>query len=191
MAKRLAFSFVLVTLLALCSGTLCAQSGTVRRAPGFALPDWQNHYVKLSEHRGEVVVLEFMQTKCHYCHTTAQILEELYRKYKDQGLTVISVSHDPNREKDVQPFVERYGLTYTFVLGDLGIAVRYIGITPQHSFFSIPYIFLIDRNGNIAGEYVRDHTPQFFDNEKENLEKEIVRLLQQKPGALRRTSTDR
>ena len=191
MLKRVIPSLVLVLMVSLWSGPLWAQPAKARRAPNFSLPDWQNHWIKLSDFRGKVIVLEFMQTRCPYCHASAPILEELYQKYNDQGLVVISVSHDPNKEKDIEPFVNQYGLTYPILIGDLGIAVRYIGITPKNSSFAIPYIFLIDRQGNIAGEYIHDRDVDFFLDEKENLEKEITPLLRQSPPPAGRTSAKR
>lgn len=179
MRRRVVLSAFLIVLVAMGAGTSWAQTKKVRRAPNFSLPDWQHHWVKLSDYAGKVVVLEFMQTRCPYCHATAQILEELYQKYKDEGLMVISVSHDPNKEKDIKLIVEQYGLTYPILVGDLGIAIRYIGITPEHNTFTIPYIFVIDRQGNIAGEFVYDRDLEFFADEKNNLEKEIVPLLKQ------------
>lgn len=191
MSRRMIRILVVVLMGSLWSATLWAQPAKVRRAPNFSLPDWQNHWVKLSDFPGKVIVLEFMQTRCPYCHGSASILEELYQKYQGQGLVVISVSHDPNKEKDIEPFVKQYGLTYPILIGDLAIAVRYIGITRQDPSFAIPYVFLIDRQGNIAGEYIHDRDVDFFLNEKENLEKEITRLLKQSPPPAARRSAKR
>ena len=66
---------------------------------------------------------------------------------------MVGISHDKEGAKAVEPFVKKYGITFPVLIGDLSIAVSYIGITPQKPSFRIPYIFLIDRKGNIVGQY--------------------------------------
>lgn len=176
----------MAVVLILLAGTMVAlwagEAAKLRRAPSFVLRDWQNQWVRSADYKGKVIALEFIQTTCPGCHTTTQVLRHLYDRYKDRGFAVILVSHDEQKEKVIKPFAEFYSLNFPILVGDLGIAVRYIGITPQNSSFPVPYLFLIDRQGYIVGEYNEEKTPGFFKDEEANLEKEVVRLLEQQPA---------
>jgi peroxiredoxin len=125
----------------------------LRPAPYFILPTWDGKIVKLSNLKGQVIVLEFFQTWCPDCQKASPGLEKLFKQYKDQGLSVVGISHDKEGAKAIEPFIKKYGITYPVAIGDLSIAVNYIGITPEKPTFRIPYIVLIDRKGNIVGEY--------------------------------------
>jgi len=147
----------------------------LRPAPYFILPTWDGKIVKSSNLKGQVIVLEFFQTWCPDCQKASPQLEKLYERYKDQGLSVVGISHDKEAAKAIEPFIKKYGITYPVTLGDLSIAVNYIGITPEKPTFRIPYIVLIDRKGNIVGEYEEGTHKEAMDAKL--LEEQIKKLL--------------
>jgi peroxiredoxin len=179
MKSRANLLFLGVALLAIAGIGVGAESKSVspRRAPDFTLPDCQGNKVSLEAFRGRIVLLQFFQTRCPACQREAPLLEEVYRKFKDRGVSVIAVSHDAGGAEVVREFARNFDVTYPLLLGDLEIAVRYLGITPQHSSFDIPRLFLIDRKGYI----VRDLDPagdiDFSRDEKGFLQKAIESLL--------------
>ena len=170
---------VALVLLVIAGGKAMGQTSPPRayRAPDFTLSDWQGNKVSLADFRGRVILLQFFQTGCPVCQRHAPILESLYRKYKDQGLVVIGVSHDAGGPEALKQFVKKFGLTYFVLVGDLEIAVRYLGITPQESSFDIPRYFLINSEGYI----VRDIDPAadkiFVQDEKGKIEQAILEVF--------------
>jgi cytochrome c biogenesis protein CcmG/thiol:disulfide interchange protein DsbE len=164
--------------------SLTAQSQTVQvpisaPAPLFILPTYDGKVIKSSTLRGNVVLLDFFQTWCPDCQKSVPSMEKLYRKYKNQGFVVVGISHDQQREKVVEPFVKKYELTYPVCLGDLSIAINYIGITPEHPSFRIPYLVFIDRKGMIVGRYEEGLNP--VATNPELVEKEVQRLIKETP----------
>jgi peroxiredoxin len=147
-----------------------------RPAPVFILPSWDGKVLKSASLKGQVVVLEFLQSWCPDCQKTSPELERIYRKYKDQGLTVVGISHDGEGRKAVEPFVKKYDLTYPVLLGDLSIAINYIGITREDASFHIPYLILIDRQGTIVAQYEEGVNPEATNIPR--LELRIKKLLE-------------
>jgi peroxiredoxin len=169
--------------LVLLTAVVCASAQTIKiplfpsPAPSFVLPTWDGQVIKYSSLKGQVILLEFFQTWCPDCQKAAPRMESLYQKYKDQGLTIVGISHDSDQAKAVGPFVKKYGLTFPVCLGDLSIAINYVGITPQKPSFRIPYLVFVDRKGTIVGRYEegthREATDPVF------IEEEIKRLLRE------------
>jgi thiol-disulfide isomerase/thioredoxin len=89
---------VLGTLLPL------AASGDIvgKPAPDFALRSLKGPSVRLSEHLGEVVVINFWATWCGPCRQEMPLLDELYGKYQLAGLILLSVNIDENAEPAVE-----------------------------------------------------------------------------------------
>ena len=83
---------------------LCVPSGTLvgQPAPDFALRSGDGDNVRLSEHSGEVVLINFWATWCGPCRQEMPLLDELYGKYQLAGLILLSVNIDENAEPAVE-----------------------------------------------------------------------------------------
>jgi cytochrome c biogenesis protein CcmG, thiol:disulfide interchange protein DsbE len=145
-------------------------------APYFILPTWDGNTLRSTSLKGKVVVLDFFQTWCPDCQKSGVELEKLYQKYKDRGLIVVGISHDREKAAVVAPYLKKYHLTYPMLLGDISVVLSYIpGVTPQAPKFNIPYLVLIDRDGNIAGRFQEGHEKEATDTTL--LEERIKKLL--------------
>jgi peroxiredoxin len=97
----------------------------------------------LSDHRGQVVLLNIWATWCAPCREETPDLEALYQKYKDDGFLVLGVSIDKQGESVVKPFMEEYGVSYPMVI-DRGTIMDKYGPT-----MGIPTTYIIGREGNL------------------------------------------
>jgi thiol-disulfide isomerase/thioredoxin len=108
--------------------------------------------IDLSAGRGKCVYLiEFWATWCPPCVRSIPHLSELQKKYGDRGLVVIGISIDgPQTVANVRPFVEKMGarMEYAVAIDDQGAtSLAYMSAWEQDS---IPYAFLVDRQGRVV-----------------------------------------
>src|SRR5262249_4906221 len=94
-------------------------------APEFALPNLKGETVRLSDCRGQVVILDFWATWCGPCRMEIPHLKALVRKYGGRGLNVVSVSMDDAGAEVVRPFVQQLEISYPVLIGDAYTARRY------------------------------------------------------------------
>ena len=71
-------------------------------APDFALRSMKGPPMRLSEHLGEVVVINFWATWCGPCRQEMPLLDELYGKYQRAGLVLLSVNIDEAAEPAIE-----------------------------------------------------------------------------------------
>jgi thiol-disulfide isomerase/thioredoxin len=94
-----------IALLA-CVSTLLAFSAAAdivgQPAPDFALRSMKGPPMRLSEHLGEVVILNFWATWCGPCRQEMPLLDELYGKYQRAGLVLLSVNIDEAAEPAIE-----------------------------------------------------------------------------------------
>jgi peroxiredoxin len=129
-----------------------------RYAYDFTLIDPQGKQVALSDYRGKVVLLNFCSMWCSICRTEAQHLEELYQKYKDDGLVIITVLAGDIDGMNVTAdecrlWVKEFGLT-SLVLGDTPRGTYQIYFWGDKVYYqewgtAYPYNFVIYRDGKI------------------------------------------
>lgn len=118
------------------------------KAPDFALKNAKGELVTLSSLGGKIVVINFWATWCGPCRAEIPGFLEVYDEYKSKGLEIVGISLDSDGWESIKPFVNKYGITYPVVLGDMKTIRNYGGIR------AIPTTFIVDRKGNVAVRHV-------------------------------------
>jgi peroxiredoxin len=119
-------------------------------APDFALHAAAGGNVRLSEHKGEVVVLSFWSSRCASCRTQLTALERSRATYASAGLALygVGVDDEPARARE---FARSAGVGFAMLLDpDKGVARVY-------EVDNLPMTVLIDRNG-IVRRVLRDYS---------------------------------
>jgi len=125
------------------------------RAPAFTLPDQNGEKVKLSDLKGETVVLYFYpRADTPGCTTQACGIRDRRADYKKAGVRVIGVS--PDSVEDVKKFADKFDLDFTLLAdADHAVAEKY-GTWIEKSMYGRKYwgnarsTFIIGPNGKIA-----------------------------------------
>lgn len=111
-------------------------------APEYVAATLEGDTLRLSDFRGEVVLLNLWATWCAPCRAETPFLQSLYEERSDEGFRVVGISLDTGDAADqVAMFVEEFGVTYT-ILHD----PRMKGME-LYRVIGLPATFLIDREG--------------------------------------------
>jgi thiol-disulfide isomerase/thioredoxin len=124
-------------------------------APEITLPDPTGKNVSLSSLKGKVVLLDFWASWCGPCRKENPNVVNVYKKYKDKGFTVYSVSLD-NAKANWVDAISKDNLIWTSHVSDLkgwkSSAAALYGVK------GIPATFLIDQQGKIIAVNLRGET---------------------------------
>jgi len=131
----LAFSVFAATSLA--SSGLTGQS-----APDFALKSSTGENLRLSEYRGDVVMVNFWATWCGPCRQEMPLLDELYSRYQRVGFSLLGVNIDDNSSKAMN-MVSELGVSFP-VLFDV-----HKEVSKLYQVEAMPVTILIDREGTV------------------------------------------
>jgi peroxiredoxin len=114
-----------------------------REAPDFVLPDLDGNEVALSDHRGDVVLINFWATWCPPCRVEMPDMEAVYREHKGDGFEILGVDQREPKEL-VEEFVTERGFSWIFLLDED------FDVSREYSATSIPRSILVDRDGSVA-----------------------------------------
>jgi cytochrome c biogenesis protein CcmG/thiol:disulfide interchange protein DsbE len=161
----LAVSFALLGFTSLASYSGAQATATVKAvlesvstrpvAPDFALEDTNGTIRRLTDYKGQVILLDFWATTCGGCVQEIPMLIQVAQEYRARGLTAIGVAEDiayadlkgPREAWDrVRPFVRDHQVSYLVVMGDSRV-------TADYKIQALPLTHLVDRAGRIAATY--------------------------------------
>ncbi|HEC18623.1 MAG TPA: TlpA family protein disulfide reductase [Gammaproteobacteria bacterium] len=111
-------------------------------APDFTLKSRSGENIKLSELRGDVVMINFWASWCAPCRQEMPLLEDMYKKYNDLGFTLLGINVEEDSSKAGELLRE---IPVTFpVLYDTTNKV-----TKLYNVVAMPSTVIVDRDGNM------------------------------------------
>ena len=116
------------------------------QAPEFTLPlfeQFEQDDISLADLHGRVVVVNFWASWCVECYKEAELLEQAWQDYKDQGVMFIGVDH-LDTDTEGLAYMEKYGITYPSG-PDIGDK-----ISQAYAITGVPETFFIGKDGHIA-----------------------------------------
>lgn len=133
-------SILIMLLLAVAAPAMAATPRVGEPAPDFQLTLVDGTHVRLSELRGQVVVLNFWATWCVPCRTELPLLDGYYRVVREHGIRVFAATTE-----DSVPLSQ---LRRVFAVLSIG-AVRNIRGPYEPIRGAVPTNFVIDRAGRV------------------------------------------
>jgi peroxiredoxin len=128
----------LASLLAVAGSVSAATQLLGSEAPDFVLKSLKGKNLRLSEYRGEIVMLSFWATWCGDCRAQLEQLGEMRDRYQDAGVELLAVSLDQNTRQAGEMAAEASYPVLHDAAGEVG---RLYDVT------KMPVMVLIDRGG--------------------------------------------
>lgn len=134
--------FVAVCLGFLAVGSLTASAMIGQKAPDFTLKSSTGENLRLSEYRGEVVMLHFWATWCGSCRQEMPLLDDLYKRYKRVGFRLLGVNVDDNLQRATD-MVKELGVDFPVVFDARK------GVSKLYKVNTMPVTVILDREGEV------------------------------------------
>lgn len=124
---------------------VAAEEGAL--APDFLLESLRAGEMRLSDLRGQAVVVNFWATWCAPCRKEIPELVEAYDRYRDEGLVILAVNLQEGKGI-VRPYAEDFGMEFPILIdrdGEVGDDYRLLGL---------PQTYFVDRDGVIQSMFI-------------------------------------
>ena len=166
-AHRAVVFLILAAWLAGAAGTAAALPPVGTLAPDFASKSDSGRNVRLSELRGQVVLVNFWASWCSPCRQELPLLSKMYSQYGNAGFVLLAVNVDDNR-KDAEGMLKRLGLKVPTLFDGRKSVARLYGVD------TMPATLVIDRDGRVR--YVHRG---YYEGYEKKYEQQVRELLKE------------
>ncbi|WP_020406672.1 TlpA family protein disulfide reductase [Hahella ganghwensis] len=136
-------------------------------APDFTLRSSLEKNLRLSEHKGQVVMINFWASWCGPCRQEMPLMQEIYDKYKKFGFTImaVNVDEDPSLADE---FLNDVSVTFPILYDTKN------EVSEMYNVEAMPTSIMVDRNGNMRYLH-KGYQPGF----EEKYAKEVKKLIRE------------
>jgi cytochrome c biogenesis protein CcmG/thiol:disulfide interchange protein DsbE len=117
------------------------------RMADLTFPQLDGNSWRLSDYRGQVVLINYWASWCGPCRQETPGLIDLAREYRYKGLSIVGVSMDEGGRPAVDTFMREFHLPYPVLMPDLALP-------SAPAIEALPTSVLVDRSGRAAKTYV-------------------------------------
>jgi peroxiredoxin len=135
-------------------------------APSFTLAALTGQQAALSQYKGQVVMVNFWATWCGPCQQEMPLLDQMYKKYKPAGFTLIGVNVDKEGPA-VKDLMARKPVSFPVLLDPAN------QVSKAYHVDEMPSSVLIDRKGEIR--YIHRGYRPGDENEYQDRIRQLIR----------------
>jgi peroxiredoxin len=135
--------------------------------------------VSLSQYRGKVVALAFIQTTCPHCQRLTTGLTEIAPEYAPHGVQFLLCAFNSDASATLPEFIERFHPPFPVLFSSQSAVMSYLQIPifdPRPVY--VPRMVFLDRAGVIRADYPGDDP--FFHDPVPNVREVLDKLLKAK-----------
>ena len=139
---KLKNSMIALVFSIFAASSLASSGMEGQQAPDFALKSSTGENLRLSEYRGDVVMINFWATWCGPCRQEMPLLDELYSRYQRVGFNLLGVNIDDDSSRAMN-MIEELGVNFP-VLFDARKEVSKL-----YEVDAMPVTVIVDREGTV------------------------------------------
>ena len=136
------------------------------KAPDFTLKSNSGKNMKLSELRGQVVLLNFWASWCGPCRQEMPLLDALHKRYKKVGFTVLGVNVESDSSK-ARKYLSSVKVQFPILFDTTN------QVSKTYKVEAMPTTIIIDRNGNMR--YLHTGYKPGYENDYRKQVKKLLR----------------
>ena len=167
--RMLQFLVTGAVVVALTIGSISAMAKPLsgEESPDFTLKSRDGGNIKLSEQRGNIVLVNFWASWCGPCRQELPAFEALYQEYQDLGVEILAVNVDDEAEK-AKVLLQDIEVSFPVLFDTSG------EVSQLYDVSAMPTTVIVDRDGN-----VRLLHPGYRKGDETKYEKAIKMLMRE------------
>jgi len=165
---------ILVTTLGALLALTAFSAEVGKPSPAFAIQRLSGPAVQLSQYKGKVVALAFIDTNCPHCQNLTKLLSVISKEYAPKGVQVVACAFNDGAKDLLPEFLQKFQPTFPVGYCDRDAVMVYVQYSVLKPFY-VPHLVFLDRRGVVKGDFAGES--DFMTQPDVNVRTELDQLL--------------
>jgi peroxiredoxin len=110
--------------------------------------------IQVSQYKGKVVLLAFIDTNCPHCQALTGVLNNILKQYEPKGVQVVACAMNDHAKDLLPQFIQQYHPAFPvgYCVESAVFAYTQFSIAAQKPFY-VPHLVFLDRRGIVRGDF--------------------------------------
>lgn len=170
---------MLLAGVALAPGLVAADAP--RHSPPFSILRPGAAPLELTQLRGKVVALVFIDTHCPHCQKLTNFLSRLAAQYTPRGVRIVECAFNSDAQSSLAEFKQQFHPPFPVGYSNQAAVLSYLQISllDPHPLY-VPHVVFLDRRGMIRADVAGES--DFMKQPEVNIPAELDKLLRTAPA---------
>lgn len=164
--SKLITTLLKITGILLCCCSVAGASALSGTAPDFTLKSDSGKNLRLSEHRGQVVMINFWASWCGPCRQEMPLLDQLQQRYSKAGFTVLGVNVEQDNTQ-AKRLLQDMNISFPILFDSDSVVSKLYDVR------AMPVTVMVDRDGNMR--YLHKGFKPGYEDQYRRQIKELIR----------------
>ena len=166
---------LLITALGLTIGVAAfAEMETGKPAPAFTVQRLNGPAIPLSQFKGKVVALAFIDTECPHCQHLTGVLNTIAKEYEGKPVQFVECAFNDGAMQLLPGFIQKFQPVATMGYSPRDPVMTYLAHSILKPLY-VPHMVFIDKQGIVRGDFPGES--DFMTNPDKNVRTELDELL--------------
>ena len=143
-------------------------------SPALTIQRLSSPPLQISQYKGKVVALAFIDTNCPHCQNLTKLLNVISKEYAPKGVQVVACAFNDGVKDLLSEFLQKFQPTFPVGYCDRDAVMVYVQYSVLKPFY-VPHMVFLDRRGVVRGDFAGES--DFMTQPDVNVRTELDQLL--------------
>ena len=165
---------VLVTALCIVLAATAFALDIGKPSPAFTIQKLNGSAMPLTQFRGKVVALAFIDTECPHCQKLTGLLNVISKEYEAKGVQVVECAFNDAAQQNLPGFIQKFQPTFPIGYSPRDPVITYLAHSVLKPLY-VPHMVFLDRRGMVRADI--NGEDDFMKDPETNVRKKLDELL--------------
>jgi thiol-disulfide isomerase/thioredoxin len=146
--RLIAFTTICVSL-----ASIAVAMDVGKPSPPLAIQQLHGPAIDLSQYKGKVVALAFIDTTCPHCQHLTQLLNMISKQYAGKPVQFVECAFNDGAQQALPQFVQQFQPNFPVGFCTRQTVINYLSYPVLQPLY-VPHMVFLDRRGIVRGDYL-------------------------------------